>query len=97
MKEYASNKLVEVFGYKAVIISSVETEFNIETPILVVAGTEKICEDKSFIKLHHVLNGYVPFRAEYQIPDDGYDHEEVYHYIRDGNGKPLIDHNWRGE
>ena len=91
------NKLEKVFGYKAVIMTSVEKEFNLEIPIAVMTGLGNINEAESFIKLHRKLKAHVPFKTEYQILDAGYDYEDVYHYIRDGNGKPLIDYNRRRE
>jgi len=91
------NKLEKVFGYKAVIITSVEIEFNIEIPVAVMTGAGNLNEAESFLKLHRQLKKHVSFKTEYQIQDSGYDYDYVYEYIRDGNGKPIIDYNKRRE
>lgn len=91
------NKLEKVFGYKAVIMTSVEAEFNLEIPVAVMTGSGNISEAESFLKLHRRLKTHVSFKTEYQILDSGYDYDYVYQYIRDGNGKPIIDYNKRRE
>ena len=91
------NKLEKVFGYKAVIMTSVEAEFNLEIPVAVMTGPGNISEAESFINLHQELKRHVSFKTEYHILDSGYDYEYVYQYIRDGNGKPIIDYNKRRE
>jgi len=91
------NKKEKVFGYKAVIITSIEAEFNLEVPVAVITGSGNISEAETFIKLHQQLKTHVSFKTEYQVLDSGYDYEYVYSYIRDGNGKPIIDYNKRRE
>jgi len=91
------NKLEKVFGYKAVIQTSVEAEFNLEIPVAVMTGPGNISEAENFIKLHMELKRHVSFKTEYHILDSGYDYEYVYQYIRDNNSKPIIDYNKRRE
>jgi ribosomal protein L34 len=91
------NKIEKIFGYKAVIMTSVETEFNLEIPVAVMTGSGNISEPESFIKLHIELKRHVSFKTEYHILDSGYDYEYVYKYIRNNNAKPIIDYNKRRE
>jgi Transposase DDE domain len=96
-KKDDSTKTERIFGYKAVIITSVETEFNLEIPVAVMTGSGNVCEAESFIKIHSKLKNHVSFKTEYQIMDSGYDYEYVYDYIRGDGGKPIIDYNKRRE
>jgi ribosomal protein L34 len=91
------NKLEKVFGYKAVIMTSVEAELDIEIPVAVMTGPGNISEAESFIELHRELKQYVSFKTEYHILDSGYDYEYVYEYIRGNKSKPIIDYNKRRE
>ncbi|NLD49679.1 MAG: transposase [Clostridiaceae bacterium] len=91
------NKLEKIFGYKAIIITSVEVKFNLEIPIAVMTGPGNISEAESFIKIHRELKRHVSFKTEYHILDSGYDYEYVYRYIRDSESKPIIDYNKRRE
>ncbi|WP_157942983.1 transposase [Acetivibrio saccincola] len=91
------SKTEKVFGYKAVIITSIEAEFNLEIPVAVITGSGNISEAQTFVNLHQELKRHVSFKTEYQVLDSGYDYEYVYSYIRNGNGKPIIDYNKRRE
>jgi len=91
------NKLEKIFGYKAVIMTSVEAELDIEIPVAVMTGPGNISEAESFIKLHRELKQHVSFKTEYHILDSGYDYEYVYEYIRGNKSKPVIDYNKRRE
>mgnify|MGYP001388281626 CR=1 FL=1 len=76
-KKDAPNKTEKVFGYKAVITTSIEAEFNVEIPIAVMTGPGNINEAKSFMKLERKLKQYVSFKTEYYILDSAYDHEYI--------------------
>ena len=56
-----------------------------------------LSETQTFVNLHQELKRHVSFKTEYQVLDSGYDYEYVYSYIRNGNGKPIIDYNKRRE
>jgi hypothetical protein len=91
------NKLERIFGFKAVIITSVEVEFNLEIPVAFMTGAGNISEAEKYVRLHKALKNYSNFRTEYQIMDSGYDYEYVYEYVRSGNCIPIIDYNKRRE
>ena len=62
-KKDDSNKLEKIFGYKAVIMTSVEAEFNLELPVAVMTVLGNISKAESFIRLHQELKQYVSFKT----------------------------------
>jgi hypothetical protein len=91
------NKTEPVFGYKAVIMTSVEIELELELPIMVGTGPGNLTESAEFLKLHQRLKEYAPFKTKYHIMDSGYDNEDVYEYVRGEGAIPIIDYNYRRE
>jgi hypothetical protein len=91
------NKIEPVFGYKAVIMTSVEVELELELPIMVQTGAGNIDEARTFIEIHKKLSKYASFKTEYHIMDSGYDYEYVYDYVRTQGSIPIIDYNYRNE
>ncbi len=91
------NKTEPVFGYKAVIMTSVEIELELELPIMAATGSGALDEAKTFLKIHHKLKEYSAFKTDYHIMDSGYDAQYVYEYVRDDGANPIIDYNARNE
>jgi len=91
------NKLEPVFGYKAVIMTSVEVELDLEIPIMAWSGPGNINEAKTFIKLDKKHKEYSAFKTKYHIMDSGYDYEYVYTHVREEGAVPIIDYNFRNE
>jgi hypothetical protein len=92
-----SNKIESIFGYKAVIITSLEAELGAEIPIAVITGPGNLDEAKEFKNLHENLKNYVEFETKYHLLDSGYDKNYIYSYIRENESIPIIDYNKRGE
>jgi hypothetical protein len=91
------NKLEPVFGYKAVIMTSVEIELDLEIPIMVSTGSGNITEAEHFLKAKKKLKEYASFETKYHIMDSGYDYLYVYEHIRKDGAVPIIDYNYRNE
>lgn len=91
------NKNEPIFGYKLVIMTSVEVELGLELPIMVSTGPGNINEALTFLKIHKKLKEYSAFQTEYHIMDSGYDFLYVYDYIREQQAVPIIDYNYRRE
>jgi hypothetical protein len=92
-----SNKTESIFGYKAVIITSLEIELGVEIPIAVITGPGNLDESKAFVNLNENLKSYVEFDTDYHLLDSGYDKNYIYSYIREEESIPIIDYNKRGE
>ena len=91
------NKIEPVFGYKAVIMTSVEIELELELPIMAATGLGALDEAKTFLKIHQKLKEYSAFKTDYHIMDSGYDAEYVYEYVRENDAHPIIDYNYKNE
>jgi len=92
-----SNKTESIFGYKAVIITSLEMELGEEIPIAVITGPGNLDESKAFVNLNENLKSYVEFDTDFHLLDGGYDKNYIYSYIREEESIPIIDYNKRGE
>lgn len=91
------NKLEPVFGYKLVIMTTVEIELGLELPLMVSTGPANISEAKEFLKIHKRLKEYTAFETKYHIMDSGYDYLYVYDHVRKDGSIPIIDYNYRNE
>jgi hypothetical protein len=92
-----SNKTESIFGYKAVIITSLEMELGVEIPIAVITGPGNLDESKAFVNLNKNLKNYVELDTDYHLLDSGYDKNYIYSCIREEGSIPIIDYNKRGE
>jgi len=91
------DKKEKVFGYNAVISTSVEPQTGIELPVAVsnIAGNaeegDHLIINKEQIRKHHVCKTAV------DCADSKYDIIKNYNYIREQGSIPIIDYNSRNE
>ena len=90
-------KIQKIFGYNAVLTTSVEVDLNIELPVAVtnIAGNAK--EDKQLIINKKQVQECQKIEAKVDIADAKYDVTENYNYIRSTGSIPIIDYNPRNE
>jgi len=91
------NKKVKVFGYQAMIITSIEIEIDLELPVGCITspadkldGSFFIPERRKFIQKHSLL----PYL---DIGDCGFDSIDNFKEIRETGSIPIIDYNIRNE
>ena len=91
------NKKVKIFGFQAMITTSIEVEIGLELPVgCVVSSAEKsdgshlIPERRKFIREHELL-------PSIDIGDAGFDVTDNFQYVRSTGSIPIIDYNRRGE
>lgn len=91
------DKKQKIFGYNAVISTSVELNLKIELPVAVstIPGNAEegslIIANKEQIHTHHNC------QTKIDIADAKYDITENYQYIRDKGSIPIVDYNRRNE
>jgi hypothetical protein len=91
------DKKQKIFGYNAVLSTSVELSLKIELPVAVtnIAGNadeaKLIIANKEQIAAHHQC------QVKIDIADAKYDAIDNYHYIRSSGSIPIIDYNVRNE
>ena len=91
------NKKVKIFGFQAMITTSIEVEIGLELPVgCVVSSAEKsdgsylVPERRKFIREHELL-------PSLDIGDAGFDVTDNFQYVRSTGSIPIIDYNRRGE
>jgi len=92
-----ANKKQKIFGYNAVLTTSVELHLKIELPVAVsnIAGN---AEEGSFIVVNDdQISAHHRCRAKVDIADAKYDITGNYEYIRARGSVPIIDYNRRNE
>jgi hypothetical protein len=91
------DKKQKIFGYNAILSTSVELELKIELPVAVttIAGNaeegEKIITNREQITAHHTCEVLI------DIADSKYDITSNYEYLRGRGSIPIIDYNPRNE
>lgn len=91
------DKKQKIFGYNAVLSTSVELNLRIELPVAVstIPGNAEegslIITNKKQIHAHHNC------QTKIDIADAKYDITENYQYVRDNGSIPIIDYNRRNE
>ena len=90
-------KKQKIFGYNAVLTTSVEVELNIELPVAVtnIAGNAE--EGKQLIINKKQIQECQKVEAKVDIADAKYDVTENYDYVRGSGSIPIIDYNPRNE
>lgn len=91
------DKKQKIFGYNAVLSTSLELELRLELPVAVscIAGNaeegDMLIANRECIRHHHVC------KVEIDIADSKFDATKNYEYIRGVGSIPIIDHNPRNE
>lgn len=91
------DKKQKIFGYNAVLSTSLELELRLELPVAVscIAGNaeegDMLIANRERIRLHHVC------KVEIDIADSKFDATKNYEYIRGVGSIPIIDYNTRNE
>lgn len=90
-------KKQKIFGYNAVLTTSVEPKLDIELPVAVtnIAGNAE--EGKQLIVNKKQILESQGIKARIDIADAKYDSIENYEYIRSNGSIPIIDYNPRNE
>ena len=91
------NKKEYVFGFNAVIVTTVETLTGLELPIAVITIPGNGDEGGELIPLMEQIDKYHSFKTEVYVVDSGHDYIRNYEAIRKRGAIPLIDYNPRKE
>lgn len=92
-----SNKKQKIFGYNAVITTSVELELTLELPVAVTNIAGNADEGKQIIVNKKKIQEAHNVKAQVDIADAKYDTIENYEFIRANGSIPIIDYNIRKE
>jgi len=90
-------KKQKIFGYNAVLTTSVELELNIELPVAVTNIPGNAEEGKQLIVNKEQIQKTQGIKAEVDLADAKYDTKENFEYIRATGSIPIIDYNPRNE
>jgi len=90
-------KKQKIFGYNAVLTTSVELELNIELPVAVTNIPGNAEEGKKLIENKEQIHKAQGVKAKLDLADAKYDTNENYEYIRATGSIPIIDYNPRRE
>ena len=91
------NKKEKIFGYNAVLSTSVEVHLKLELPVAVSTIPGNAEEGKSLITNKEQIRAHHKCQTNLDIADAKYDTTENYQYIRDTGSIPIIDYNRRNE
>jgi hypothetical protein len=91
------DKTEKIFGYNAVIATSIEPQLGIELPIgcVTIAGNAE--EGNQFIPLQQQISRFHTSHPRIHLLDAKYDELHNYQFARNNNAIPLIDYNPRNE
>jgi len=91
------DKVEKIFGYDAVITTSIEPQWGIELPVgcRTIAGNAE--EGNQFIPLQEEICGFHPAHPRIHLLDAKYDELDNYDFARTQGAVPLIDYNPRNE
>jgi len=90
------DKIEKVFGYNAVMTTSIELSLGLELPVgcLTISGNAE--EGNQFIPLKEQISNHHP-NTKIDVADAKYDELHNYDYARTAGSIPLIDYNVRNE
>ena len=91
------NKTEKIFGYNAIITTSIEPQWGLELPVacLTIAGNAD--EGNQFIPLQKQIFRFHDVQPRIHLLDAKYDELHNYEYARQQGAVPLIDYNPRNE
>jgi len=91
------DKKEKIFGYNAIITTSIEPQWGIELPVgcVTIAGNAE--EGNQFIPLQQQINRFHPAQPRIHLLDAKYDEFANYEFARRQGAVPLIDYNPRNE
>lgn len=96
--KYNPNKKEKVFGFQAVITTSVEPKLGIELPVACVPTLASEQDGSYFISSRFQIKFNHPSLKTYiDIGDAGFDHIPNYNYCRSEDSIPIFDYNVRNE
>ena len=91
------DKKQKIFGYNAILSTSVELHLGIELPVAITNIAGNADEDKQLIANKDQIHNRHHTTAKIDILDAKYDTLDNFRYIRDNRSIPIIDYNPRNE
>lgn len=91
------DKKQKIFGYNAVLSTSVELHLGVELPVAITNIAGNADEDKQLIANKDQIHNHHHTTAKIDILDAKYDTLDNFQYIRDNRSIPIIDYNPRNE
>jgi hypothetical protein len=92
------DKLEKIFGYNAIIVTSVEPLLGIELPVACITISGNAEEGNQFIPLkEQITSHHKDANTKIDIADAKYDELHNYQYAREMGSIPIIDYNIRNE
>jgi hypothetical protein len=91
------DKTEKIFGYNAVITTSIEPLWGIELPVACITIAGNAQEGNQFIPLQEQIRRFHDVRPRIHFLDAKYDELHNYEYARRQGAIPLIDYNSRNE
>jgi len=91
------DKTEKVFGYNAIITTSIEPQLGIELPVGCITIASNAEEGNTFIPLQEQIRRFRYANAKTHLLDAKYDELDNYEFVRKQGAIPLIDYNPRNE
>lgn len=91
------DKKQKIFGYNAILSTSVELHLKIELPVAITNISGNAEEGNQIIILREQIYKYHPCQTKIDIADAKYDVTSNYEYLRGKKSIPIIDYNPRNE
>jgi len=92
-----SDKIEKIFGYNAIITTTIEPQWGLELPVACVTIAGNAEEGNQFIPLQEQIRHFHDVRPRIHLLDAKYDELHNYEYARQQGAVPLIDYNPRNE
>jgi hypothetical protein len=91
------DKTEKIFGYNAVIATSIEPQWGLELPVACITIAGNAEEGNQFIPLQEQISRFHNVSPKIHLLDAKYDELHNYEYARQQGAVPLIDYNPRNE
>jgi hypothetical protein len=91
------NKIEKIFGYNAIITTSIEPQWGIELPVACITIAGNAQEGNQFIPLQEQIRRFHSANPRIHLLDAKYDELHNYEFARKQGAVPLIDYNPRNE
>jgi hypothetical protein len=91
------DKTEKIFGYDAVITTSIEPQLGIELPVACITIAGNAQEGNTFIPLQEQITRFHYLSPDIHLLDSKYDEIDNYNFARKQGAIPLIDYNPRNE
>ena len=91
------SKIEKIFGYNAVITTSIEPQWGIELPVACITIAGNAEEGNQFIPLQQQIRQFHSAHPRIHLLDAKYDEFDNYAFARTQDATPLIDYNPRNE